>query len=172
MNVKEFDTIFEIMQDSFPAYERRTYDGQKELLNDPYYRIISKVNDTNQVVAFIAVWEFPLFRFVEHIAVSPAGRGSGIGGKLMSDYIEESQKPIILEVELPDTNLAERRIGFYERLGFKLNHFKYIQPSLQKGQPDVPLKVMSYPQMLTEEEFTLYEDILYTNVYKIHRVQD
>ncbi|MBD8499594.1 GNAT family N-acetyltransferase [Paenibacillus arenosi] len=167
MKDQEFDTIFEIMQDSFPECERRTYAGQKELLNDPHYRIISKVNDLNQVVAFLAVWEFPLFRFVEHIAVTTAGRGSGIGGKLMSDYIAESQTPIILEVELPDTDLAQRRIGFYERLGFHLNFFGYEQPSLQRGQPTVPLKVMSYPRLLTEEEFALYKDMLYSKVYKM-----
>ncbi|MCR8842419.1 GNAT family N-acetyltransferase [Paenibacillus sp. SC116] len=172
MSETDFETIFQIMKESFPEYERRTYEGQKALLGDAHYRIISKVNDTNQLVAFMAVWEFPLFRFVEHIAVTPAGRGSGIGGKLMADYIAGSQKPIILEVELPDTDLAQRRIGFYERLGLHLNDFGYVQPSLQKGQPDIPLKVMSYPQTLTESEFVLYRDILYTNVYKVNSTQD
>ncbi|WP_028595024.1 GNAT family N-acetyltransferase [Paenibacillus assamensis] len=167
MNEKDFDTIYKIMQDSFPEYERRTYDGQKQLLDDPHYRIISKVNDMNQLIAFMAVWEFSMFCFVEHIAVTPAGRGSGIGGKLMSDYIGESQNPVILEVELPETDLAQRRIGFYERLGLHLNDFGYVQPSLQEGQPDVPLQVMSYPRTLTEDEFSQYRDILYSKVYKI-----
>jgi ribosomal protein S18 acetylase RimI-like enzyme len=166
MNDREFDKIFAIMKASFPESERRTYAGQKELLADPYYRLITKTNSNNQMIAFLAVWEFPLFRFVEHIAVDPAIRGNGIGGKLMAAYIEESLKPILLEVELPDTDLAQRRISFYERLGFLLNPFEYAQPPLQKGQPDIPLKIMSYPQILTEEEFALFKEILYTNVYR------
>ena len=167
MNEREFDKIFALMEKSFPESERRTYAGQKELLADPYYRLITETDNNNQIVAFLATWEFSLFRFVEHIAVNPVMRGSGIGGKMMIAYIEESKKPILLEVEHPDTELAQRRIGFYERLGFHLNPFEYVQPSLQKGQDDLPLKIMSYPQFLTGEEFVLYKENLYRNVYKI-----
>ncbi|MGE7094198.1 GNAT family N-acetyltransferase [Lysinibacillus sp. NPDC048646] len=167
MNERQFDKIFALMQASFPESERRTYAGQKELLADPYYRVITETDNHNQIVAFLAAWEFPFFRFVEHIAVDPSTRGSGIGGKIMAAYIEESRKPILLEVEHPDTEMAQRRIGFYERRGFHLNHFDYVQPPLQKGQDNLPLKMMSYPQLLTDEEFMLYRGILYTNVYKV-----
>jgi len=167
MNNTEFEKIFAIMKASFPESERRTYAGQKELLADPHYRIICEEDSNNRLVAFLAVWEFPMFRFVEHIAVDPTTRGSGIGGKIMAVYIEESSKPILLEVEYPDTELAQRRIGFYERLGFHLNSFEHVQPPLRKGESDLPLKIMSYPQILTEEDFYLYQEILYTNVYKV-----
>lgn len=167
MNEREFDKIFALMQTSFPESERRTYAGQKELLANQYYRLITETDNNNQIVAFLAAWEFPLFRFVEHIAVDPIMRGSGIGGKMMIKYMEESKKTILLEVEYPDTELAQRRIGFYERLGFHLNPFEYVQPPLQKGQEDLPLKIMSYPQFLTGEEFVLYKEYLYRNVYKI-----
>jgi GNAT superfamily N-acetyltransferase len=115
----------------------------------------------------LAAWEFPLFRFVEHIAVNPAMRGSGVGRKIMVTYIGESLKSILLEVEHPKTELAKRRIGFYERLGFQLNPFEYVQPPLQKGQANLPLQIMSYPQVLIEKEFSLFKEILYTNVYRV-----
>lgn len=166
MNLREFDEVYAIMKASFPDSERRTYAGQKELLADPHYRLITETDDNNDIIAFMAVWEFPQFRFVEHIAVDPDTRGSGIGGKLMSTYIGESAKHVILEVEPPDTDLAQRRISFYERLGFHLNSFEYVQPPIQTGQPDLPLKIMSYPQSLTEAEFVLYREILYAKVYK------
>lgn len=167
MNDKQFEHIFALMKASFPTSERRNYTGQKELLADPNYRLITETNSDNQVIAFMAVWEFPSFRFIEHIAVDPNTRGSGIGGKIMASYMEESSKPILLEVEYPDTDMAQRRIGFYERLGFQLNPFDYVQPPLQKGETYLPLKIMSYPQILTEEEFTDRKEILYTNVYKV-----
>jgi len=172
MNNREFDKIFALMKASFPESERRTYAGQKELLNDPHYRLITETDSNNQLISFMAAWEFPLFRFVEHIAVDPDTRGSGIGGKLMTAYIGESLKPILLEVEYPDTNLAQRRISFYERLGFRLNPFEYVQPPLQKGQTYLPLKIMSYPRILTEEEFVLYQKILYADVYKVIEYND
>ncbi|WP_334073579.1 MULTISPECIES: GNAT family N-acetyltransferase [Paenibacillus] len=162
-----FDQIFAIMEASFPESERRTYAGQQELLADPHYRLITETNDHNRVIAFMAIWEFPSFRFVEHIAVDSAIRGGGLGKKLMTAYIGESFKPILLEVEPPDTELAGRRIGFYERLGFHLNPFEYVQPPLQEGQPDLPLKIMSYPEPLAEAAFNLYKDVLYEKVYKL-----
>lgn len=167
MNAREFDKIFALMKASFPENERRTYAGQKELLANPHYRLITQTNDNNQIIAFLTAWEFPFFRFVEHIAVDPGARGTGIGRKLMTAYIEESSKPVLLEVEPPDTDLARRRISFYERLGFQVNPYEHMQPPLQKGQPYLPLKLMSYPQILTEEEFALCKEILYTNVYKV-----
>lgn len=167
MDDRDFDTVFAIMMTSFPESERRTYAGQKALLADPHYRLITKTDDSNNIIAFLAAWEFPQFRFVEHIAVDPGTRGGGIGGKLMTAYIGESAKPILLEVEPPDTDMAQRRISFYERLGFHLNPFEYMQPPLQKGQPDLPLKVMSYPQTLTDAEFALYKETLYSKVYKV-----
>ncbi|AZK47540.1 GNAT family N-acetyltransferase [Paenibacillus lentus] len=167
MNDKQFEHIFALMEASFPTSERRSYAGQKELLADPHYRLITETNSNNQVIAFMAVWEFPSFRFIEHIAVDPNTRGSGIGGKIMASYIEESSKPILLEVEYPDTDIAERRIGFYERLGFRLNPFDYVQPPLQEGETYLPLIIMSYPQILSEEEFAHRKEILYTNVYRV-----
>lgn len=95
MNDREFDKVFAIMKVSFPDSERRTYAGQKELLADPHYRLITETDGNNKMIAFLAVWEFPLFRFVEHIAVDSAIRGSGLGGKLMTLYIEKSVKPIL-----------------------------------------------------------------------------
>lgn len=89
----------------------------------------------------------------------------------MAAYIGESARPIVLEVEPPDTDMAQRRISFYERLGFHLNPFEYMQPPLQKGQPELSLKIMSYPQTLTDAEFALYKETLYSKVYKVSGAQ-
>lgn len=42
MNDREFDKVFAIMKVSFPDSERRTYTGQKELLADPHYCLITE----------------------------------------------------------------------------------------------------------------------------------
>ncbi|MDD9270082.1 GNAT family N-acetyltransferase [Bacillus sp. 3255] len=168
MDDSEFNQVFAIMKASFPESERRTYTGQKELLSEPYYRLITEKDGSNKIIAFVAVWEFPAFRFVEHIAVDPDVRGSGLGGQLMKALLEESRKPVLLEVEPPDTDLAQRRVDFYKRLGFQLNHFDYVQPPLQTGQPDLPLNIMSYPEPLTDAVFSAYKDTMYTHVYKVN----
>ncbi|MNE62232.1 Acetyltransferase (GNAT) family protein [compost metagenome] len=167
MNPAAFDEIYTIMEASFPVSEIRTRSGQKALLDNPNYRIYTEQDAAGGIIAFLAAWEFPALRFVEHIAVNPATRGGGIGRKLMNSYLARSDKPVLLEVEPPAGELEQRRIGFYERLGFRLNPYDYVQPPLRTGQPDLPLRIMTYPRPIRKSEFQLYREILYTEVYKI-----
>lgn len=167
MQNKQFNEVFTIMEVSFPECEKRTYDGQRALLTNPNYRLITETDINGTIIAFLATWEFPMFRFVEHIAVDKSIRGGGIGGKMIKAYLEQSHKPVILEVEPPIADIAKRRIGFYERLGFRLNPFDYVQPPLREGQADLPLLIMSYPKPLTEAKFRQCREVLYTEVYKV-----
>lgn len=162
-----FDEIFAIMEASFPVSEIRTYSGQRALLANPNYHLYTDKDAENRTLAFMAAWEFPELRFVEHIAVNPDIRGGGIGKKLMNRYISRSDKPVVLEVEPPEGEMEQRRIGFYERLGFYLNPYPYVQPPLRAGQADLPLRIMTYPRPATLKEFQRFRDILYTEVYQI-----
>ncbi|WNS41434.1 GNAT family N-acetyltransferase [Paenibacillus sp. MMS20-IR301] len=162
-----FNEIFAIMEASFPVSEIRTYSGQQALLSNPNYRVYTEKDAEGRTLAFLAAWEFPALRFIEHIAVNPEIRGSGIGNKLMNSYLQCSDKPVLLEVEPPDGELERRRIGFYERLGFHLNPYSYVQPPLRAGQEDLPLRIMTYPRMATLQEFRKFRDILYTEVYQV-----
>lgn len=165
INEHDFSEIYAIMESSFPASECRTFEAQKALLKHPSYRIITEKNEQGNIVAFLAGWKFAHFRFVEHIAVDSRIRGGGLGQKLMGRFISQSNQPVVLEVEPPVDEWSRRRIGFYERLGFHLNHFEYVQPPLREGQTDVRLQIMSYPGALSEQEFTPFKEILYTEVY-------
>ncbi|MDQ0493656.1 GNAT family N-acetyltransferase [Paenibacillus brasilensis] len=165
MNEHDFSEIYAIMEASFPESECRSFESQKALLKLPSYRIISEKNEQGNTIAFLAGWEFTHFRFVEHIAVDSGIRGSGLGKKLMVSFISESDKPVVLEVEPPVDEWTRRRIGFYERLGFHLNHFEYVQPPLREGQADLRLQIMSYPDALPEQTFAPFKQILYTEVY-------
>lgn len=167
MDQSIFNEIFAIMEASFPVSEIRTYTGQKALLDNPNYRIHTENDAEGGVSGFLAAWEFTELRFVEHIAVNPDTRGGGTGKKLMSDYIAASDKPVLLEVEPPDGELERRRIGFYERLGFHLNPYDYVQPPLRTGQPDLPLRIMTYPRPISSEEFRRFRELLYTEIYKV-----
>jgi hypothetical protein len=75
----------------------------------------------------------------------------------------------VLEVEPPVDEWTRRRIGFYERLGFHLNHFDYVQPPLREGRADLRLQIMSYPGALAEQDFAPCKEILYTEVYGLNK---
>ena len=78
----------------------------------------------------------------------------------------QSRKPVILEVELPTGELEARRIAFYERNGFVMNPFEYMQPAMGEDRHAIPLRIMSYPKRLFADEFETMRDVLYCHVYR------
>lgn len=161
-----FEQVFQIMDESFPTDEYRPYDEQKKLLDNPYYRIyVYKQQD--EVAAFFCVWTFDDFAFVEHFAVKENYRSGGIGSKLIQALVEKLNLPICLEVELPEEEMAKRRIGFYERNGLVFNDYEYMQPAISKGKKEIPLALMTYPKNISKEVFEHYKETLYREVYKV-----
>ncbi len=164
----EFDQVFKLMQNSFPKSEYRTYENQKKLIQKKEYNLITKKDENNNVIAFISIWNLEDFNFVEHLAVSPACRGMGMGTKIMEEIIQASKnKNIILEIEPPCDEITDKRLRFYEKLGFKLNDYEYYQPSMQKNQKQLKLNLMSYPNPLNEDEFEKIKNCLYEKVYNL-----
>jgi ribosomal protein S18 acetylase RimI-like enzyme len=167
-NYSDFDNFFELMKEAFPSIERRNYEDQKELLNEVKYEIILNKDEKQSINAFLANWKFNNFYFVEHFAVANELRGHGLGSLMLKDYLIKSNKLIFLEVEPPEDKTSMRRIEFYERIGFYLNNFYYLQPPMQKQHDFLPLKVMSYPRAVNNLEFIEFKNTVYDKVYKFN----
>lgn len=161
----DFPEVYAIMEKAFPESERRDIDGQRKLLGNPYYHYYILRTD-GKISAFLAIWEFPEINFIEHFAVAESLRGKGVGKKFLSAYLSSADKPVFLEVEPPENDIAVRRIGFYKRLGFHLNSFPYFQPALQEGQKPIPLKIMTYPEPISEENFLRYKKTAFKHAYQ------
>ncbi len=161
----DFDKIFEIMDETFPDSEMRSYDGQKKLLDNSKYNIYVKRNDEGSIVGFLAYWDLDSCLFFEHLVVSPHYRGRGLGSQIILDNIKNVSKPIFLEVELPTDEASQRRINFYKRFGFILNDFYYEQPDLRLNCEKMQLMIMSYPNSIDEAAFAPYKKEIYKNVY-------
>ena len=160
INETNFPEIYRIMKASFSDDEYRPYDEQLALFEEPEYRIYY------MPAGFLAVWEFESFIYIEHFAVDPALRNSGTGSAMLQELVKQYQKPICLEVELPEDELTRRRIGFYERNGFVFNEYPYIQPPISKGKSQVPLRIMTYGSAITQDTFEEMKRVLYQRVYK------
>ncbi len=163
----DFDEIYKIMKESFPREERRSKKGQAALFNKDFYSVYVLRDKGNKIMAFAAAYEFEAMMFIEHLAVCPEHRNRGLGALLINEIKSLASNPICLEVEEPDSEIAKRRIGFYERLGFILNNYPYVQPSLGKGRAEIPLKIMSYPEPLSNSEFKNIKEALYKTVYNV-----
>ena len=165
--LSDFAQIYEIMSVSFPETEYRTRAEQEALFEDERYKVLVFAEGHNgRVVAFLAIWKMKSFVFIEHLAVLPEFRNSGIGKSLLEALVSSIGSEICLEVEPPDEEIKRRRIAFYGRLGFVLNNYPYIQPSITKGQPPIPLMVMTYPCGVCKTRFEEIRAELYREVYK------
>ncbi len=87
----------------------------------------------------------------------------------MSSFIASANKKIVLETERPETDIARRRIRFYERLGFKLNRHNYTQPAYSPEKKPVPMFIMSHPKEITEQEFSAIREKLHKTVYGLEK---
>lgn len=165
---KDFDSIFEIIENSFPPDEYRDYDEHKKLFDQGAFTVfVIDDEETKKVKAFITLWQFEKFAYIEHFAVSPDCRNQGLGAKLLN-YVKSNLNCIAcLEVEPPQSDFAKRRIGFYERNGFYLNRYPYIQPAFSKDKNPVELMIMTTGGTVTEEMYEKIRDTLYKRVYKV-----
>lgn len=160
----QFERIYGILSSSLPQCEMRSKEMQKQLLNDNRYSL-TVAEDGGTIVGFIAVWKLSGLYFIEHFAVDSKMRNGGIGGKLL-EYCVNMYSPAILEVEPAESSPeATRRIDFYKRHGFSYNGYEYYQPPLQEGFDLLPLKIMSYPRSLDQNDFEKVRNVLYREIY-------
>ena len=168
LHTEDFDQVYSIMDASFPVDEHRPYDEQKALLEHPNYSIYVLPDTQNKnLKAFISVWQFDDFVYVEHFAVHPSCRNQGLGALMLGELHAAFSSQICLEVELPETDFARRRIGFYERNGFSINEYPYIQPPISKNRNAIPLLIMTTNGSISKDRFEEIRSTLYREVYKV-----
>lgn len=164
---KTFEKVFKLMKQSFPKEEYRSYEAQKSLIKNPLYHLITNTDSNGNLIGFIAAWDMINFSFIEHFAIDPCLRGNGIGSKMLKSFVNKFLHPIILEVEVPYDSTSKKRVLFYERNGFLINNFEYFQVPLRKNALPIPMNLMSYPDILSKEEFQKIKTTIHTTVYGI-----
>ena len=163
----DFDSVYKIMEESFPIDEHRPYQEQRELLEKPEYQIYIMSDETSKrVKGFLATWQFDEMAFIEHFAVDSTYRNEGIGTAMLQEIQQVLKGNICLEVELPDNELASRRIDFYKRNGFCFNEYPYIQPAISAGRNPIPLRIMTSGREVSEMGFYEIRKLLYEKVYQ------
>lgn len=166
-NRSDFDNVYRLMSESFPTDEYRPYGEQLRLTDCSEYAIFGLRGANGTIKAFISVWDFNSFAYVEHFAVASTYRNGGVGANILGQLQNKIKKLIVLEVERPETEIARRRIKFYERNGFFLNDYDYVQPPISQGKNPVPLFIMSSKGKISEKQFVEIKEKLYSAVYGV-----
>lgn len=154
--------------DAFPEAERRTPEEWRKQMETKTDFCVMAVTEGELFEGFISFWDLRNFVYVEHFAVRADIRGKGIGGRIFEELKKQAGKrPVVLEVELPDNDMARKRIAFYERHGLNVVDRNYRQPPYRKGETALTLLIMTTDTAFAENHFDEIRDSIYTNVYGV-----
>lgn len=163
-NIQQLNCIKELYISAFPPAERREFSGliQQMGINECS---VNEILADQKVAGLIIVWDLEEFVFIEHFAIEPHLRKLGIGEEAISLVRTQFQKTVFLETVIPHDEFSRRRIGFYERNGFRKLDRTYFQPSYDGIKPEVELKLMTTSNDFTEEKIDLAVKKIWKKVY-------
>ncbi len=172
MHANEFEQVYRIMESCFPPDEHRPYEEQQNLFDNQNYQIYvaKKTDNSLEIQGFMAVWQLEGLGFIEHFAVDSKYRNIGLGSRMLQEIKKHLTGRVCLEVELPDNDMAKRRIKFYQRNGLYYNDYPYIQPAISKGRNPIPLRIMTSGGVVSQGEYQEIRDMLYREVYRVEHV--
>lgn len=157
----------ELLVDSFPPEEYRLLADLREYTDHKSNFHNHVILEDDQPVGIITYWNFDRFYYIEHFATSRTFRNGGYGKKTLAHLCNELQLPIVLEVELPTNELAERRIRFYSREGFTLWENEYKQPPYRSGDDYLPMRLMVHGALDPQTEYEEIKSKIYREVYGV-----
>lgn len=169
-NANECQFVEDLYITAFPPDERRPLYRMYSLYekeDSPYN--IEVIEDSGNVVGFITYWDFDKFIYVEHFSISDKYRNGGFGRKALVEFMAKmNHRAMVLEVEIDSDEMAKRRIGFYERLGFVLwRHQPYIQPAYTEKGNSLPMYLMGTTNLDVAANFEEIKNTLYQKVYGV-----
>jgi ribosomal protein S18 acetylase RimI-like enzyme len=165
VDCSEFKDINELYEFSFPHHERRNRNAFEHLTMNEEAFVCNAIYDDNVFVGFINCWKLNGFLFVEHFAIKSEFRDRKLGVSTMKYLMQMTDEPIVLEVEMPKSNDASRRIHFYERLGFFVLSDFYMQPPYHPNDFPTPMLIMSNNYQFCKKHFHSIKEKIYKNVY-------
>lgn len=154
-----------LMIASFPAEEYRDLNELRTFTDNKERFYNNIIFENEQAIGLITYWDFDEFYYIEHFAIDPDHRNGGIGKKALENLFQQLNKGIILEVEEPVEEMAQRRINFYQRLDFKLWDKPYLQPPYKKGDDYLPLLLMAHGNLDADKQFENIKSTIYKEVY-------
>lgn len=146
----QFKKAWNLYENSFPKEERRELGSQEMVMQKMEYHF-DLIFSEEVFIGIFLWWKFKKLRYIEHFAIEMEQRNYGFGSQILKQFMVESESPIILEVEKPISLVQQKRIQFYENLGFHLSNIDYQQAPYSKHQLPLPLLLMSWPLALSSQ---------------------
>ena len=127
---KGWAEAWELYEKSFPYNERWNAEGYDRAFGDPNFEA-DGIWRGDEFIGILFHWGADGYRYVEHLAVSPALRGQNMGSAALSAFCRKVGR-VILEIDPPVDDISIRRLHISERLGFVADPCRYIHPSVRE----------------------------------------
>lgn len=145
----EFKKIYKA---SFPVFEQRTEEQQKQAFANSSYYLECYV-ENKSLTGFIAYWDFGCYLYIEHFAIHGECRGKGYGSFILKDLKRRRQEMLLLEIDPVEDAISETRFRFYRKNGFIKNSFFHVHPPYQPACQGHELLVLTSDREMTEKEY-------------------
>ena len=155
------------MTASFPSEEYRPLEELRNYTDSKPHFYCNIILHQNTPVGFITYWDFGHFCYVEHFAIDPAQRNGGYGKSVLNHLCQLLKHPIVLEVEIPQEEMAKRSINFYQRQGFSLWEKPYQQPPYKAGDNYLLCSSWPYGDIECGKDFDSVKEHIYCEVYNV-----
>lgn len=167
-NKSDLEFIEKLYIESFPRNERRPILETHHLMEDESrFNTFLLETKKNTKVGFVTYWNLEDFIFIDHFAISSEQRNGGYGQKAVQELIKQTSLPMIGEIELPTVSeLARRRVKFYEKQGFQIWDLPYQQPPYEEGFDPIPMLTITYRDLNFPTNFETVRNTIYSEVYK------
>lgn len=162
-----YNYMEQLLTASFPVEEYRSLDELRSYTDTKKHFYCNLIFHNDNPIGLITYWDFKSFYYVEHFAINPAQRNGGHGKNVLNHLSQLLEHPIVLEVEVPEEEMAIRRINFYKRHGFELWEKQYLQPPYKPGDNYLPMQLMVQGHLQCEKAFEHVKELIYKEVYNI-----
>lgn len=165
-NDSKLQRVIDIYISAFPQEERREIESiEWQLEHNECYNLYAICLD-KEVVGMFVYWDFGTTVYIEYLAMDANLRGGGLGTKALTQMIDLiGARKVIFEVELPENEIATRRIDFYKRFNFHLwDQIPYEQPPYRATDNWFPMHLMTNGEEPNTDDILLLQQKVYNVV--------
>ncbi|MFA7084286.1 MAG: GNAT family N-acetyltransferase [Arcobacteraceae bacterium] len=146
-----FKEAWHLYESAFPKNEKRTLYEQEQTLQKKEYSFLA-LYEQKSFIGILGFWNIQEYIFIEHFAINPNLRGQNYGSKILTDFLHPLEN-IFLEIEPPLCLTTQRRLNFYENLGFIQNNIKHFQVPFRKNGSLLPLTLLSFQTPILPNDY-------------------
>lgn len=167
-DVEQYNYIEQLMVDTFPPNEYRPLSELRKYTDSREYFHMNIIENGCNSIGFIAYWDFEKFYYIEYFAMDSNLRNKGYGTETLQAFCHKLNKPVVLEIELPNTEDSIRRKEFYERNHFVAWSNEYFQPPFREEDGLLPVMICCYGNLTPEIDFELVKHQIHAEVYNYY----